>query len=84
MSLDGDDWSKHNLYSSMVRLSDSTPSRYGFTIHKVSTPVSIDGPSLEVIASSTCCGTNVGEDADIWLWAVASGSSDAGLQACVL
>ena len=54
MSLGGDDRAKHNIFSSMVRSSDST-----FT--NASTHVCIDSPSLEVITSFSCCGTNVGK-----------------------
>ena len=45
----------------MERLCENTPSSKGFTIDMASTSVSMNGPSLEVITSFTCCGTNVGE-----------------------
>ena len=61
MSLGGDDGTKHDIYSSMERLSDNFPSSTCFTIHNASTSVSTDGPSLEVIASPVCCGAKVGE-----------------------
>ena len=32
-----------------------------FTISKASTPVSVDGPLLKVIASFACCGTSIAE-----------------------
>ena len=61
MSLGGDDRSEPDIFSSMERSSDNNPSRKVFTIDKATTSVSIDGPSLEIIASFTCCDTNVGE-----------------------
>ena len=57
MSLGADDGTKHYNYSSVRRPCDGTP----FTIHNASTPVCIDGQSLEVITSFVCCGTNVGK-----------------------
>ena len=83
MSLGGDDRTKRKIYSSMERSSDSISSTKGFTINKARTPVNIDGPPLQVIASRVVVGT-CGGDADICLWASASGDSDAGLQACGL
>ena len=64
MSFSSDDWAKHNLNSSMGRSCNSTPSSKCFTISKASTPVSVDGPSVKVIASFTCYGTNIGE---VWI-----------------
>ena len=61
MSFCRDDRTKHNIYSSMVRSCNSTPSRKCFTIGKAGTPVSVDGPSLKIIASFARFGTNVGE-----------------------
>ena len=52
---------KHDIYPSMERSCDSTPSGKCFTISTASTPVSVTGPSSEIIASFACCGANIGE-----------------------
>ena len=57
----GDDRTKHNINSSTGRSSDGTPSSQGFTINNASTPVCMDGPSLEIITSFACCDTNIGK-----------------------
>ena len=61
MSFSRDSWPKHDVYSSMERSCDRTPSCKCFTISKASTPVSVDGPSLEIIAFVACRGTDVGK-----------------------
>ena len=67
MSLRGDDRTKHDIYSSMGRSSDSTPSSSACTINKASTPVNMDGLSLEIVASFACLWYERWGDADIWL-----------------
>ena len=53
-SLGGDDRNKHDINPSMGRSCNHTPSSKGFTIHDARTPVCINGPSSEIIASFTC------------------------------
>ena len=62
-----DNWAKHDINPSIGRSCDSTPSGKCFSISQASAPVSVNGPSLEIIAIVACRGT-CWEDADIWLW----------------
>ena len=61
MSLGGDDRTKKK--TTVLPRGDRAITPHPATVSPLTwrVPVSIDGPSLEVIASVTCCGTNVGE-----------------------
>ena len=61
MSLCCDDKTKHDINSSMERSCNDTTSSQRVTIHNARTPVSRNGPSLEIITSFTCCETSVGK-----------------------
>ena len=83
MSLAGDDWTKHNIFF------------HGVTVHQHSIQLRFHHQQGEYsrlyrwpILGNLCffhvLWYQRWRDADTWLWASASGSSDAGLQACVL
>ena len=74
-----DNRTKHDKNPSLVRSCERIPSGNCFTVSKASTSVSVDGPSLEIIACVACCGTSW-EDADILLWQLADEISDMGPQ----
>ena len=67
----------------MERSSEGSLSSKGFATDKTSTPVTKDGSSLGSHCLFLALSNERWGDADIWLWDPASGSSDAGLLACV-